>query len=214
MGEYAKFRGQEVKIGTCEDMYYLRADQAALVQPLSGNARPASKEDQAIIRFRFPWPDEDGNEPGSFDPYWRGVAVPFPMPKEVQHNLVQFFARTGYLVSLLCPEGLPGATPGLKTPYGQLVIHRNGFGGAVQLVQQAYRDGKLVPILKCGGCEAIFRLTEPHEIESLAVACRSEGDRKPDARPWWNAVADRVLGGIPTKNGVIFRPMETPQVQL
>ena len=28
MGEYAKYAGERVKIGTCEDMYYLRDDQA------------------------------------------------------------------------------------------------------------------------------------------------------------------------------------------
>ncbi|MBA3354975.1 MAG: hypothetical protein H0U18_03355 [Pyrinomonadaceae bacterium] len=28
MGEYATFKGLSVKIGTCENMYYLRADQA------------------------------------------------------------------------------------------------------------------------------------------------------------------------------------------
>jgi hypothetical protein len=27
VGEYATFRGSSIKIGTCESMYYLRADQ-------------------------------------------------------------------------------------------------------------------------------------------------------------------------------------------
>lgn len=32
MGEYATYKGQEIKIGTCEDCYYLRADQRHLAQ--------------------------------------------------------------------------------------------------------------------------------------------------------------------------------------
>ena len=35
MGEYARFRGAEIKIGTCESMYYLRADQRHLIDGYS-----------------------------------------------------------------------------------------------------------------------------------------------------------------------------------
>lgn len=54
MGEYATFRGQSVKIGTCEDMYYLRADQAHLVKPTRGSCDPRAADVQRAIRFRFP----------------------------------------------------------------------------------------------------------------------------------------------------------------
>ena len=63
MGEYAKYNGQQIKIGTCESMYYLRADQAHLVQAMSGNVNPIT--DCESIRFRFPFPEEDGCKPGS-----------------------------------------------------------------------------------------------------------------------------------------------------
>ncbi len=36
MGEYAIYRGERIKIGTCEDMYYLRPDQVHLVKRVSG----------------------------------------------------------------------------------------------------------------------------------------------------------------------------------
>ena len=65
MGEYAKFQGQSIKIGTCENMYYLRADQAAMVQPESGNVDPI--RDRESLRFRFPFPDEDNVLPGEFE---------------------------------------------------------------------------------------------------------------------------------------------------
>lgn len=62
MGEYARYKGEEIKIGTCESMYYLRADQRHLVEALPNNVDPV--KDAGEIRFRFPFPDEDACEPG------------------------------------------------------------------------------------------------------------------------------------------------------
>ena len=79
MGEDATYKGQTIKIGTCEDMYYLRADQAHLVGTAPHSVDLTRYADR--VRFRFPWPDEDAVEPGDFDPYERtmpvaGVTVP------------------------------------------------------------------------------------------------------------------------------------------
>lgn len=204
MGEYALRLSDrtEVKIGTCEDMYYLRADQRRQVSAIPNSLDPNS--DVALsIRFRFPWPDEDGTAPGEFDPFERGVTVPgYTAPSSTDHGMVQFVARAGYVVSLPCPEGLHEQK---LTPHGPQ-IHRNGFVGAVQLVQQKLlKDGRLVPVCRCGGCGAAWRLEDANEIEALAVAFRVEGDRKrkgswTDAgefvgHEWWHAVADRILSG-------------------
>jgi hypothetical protein len=106
MGEYAIHNGEQVKIGTCEEMYYLRADQAHLVRHLSGNVDPV--RDRLALRFRFPFPDEDGVSPGGagFDPFERGIAIRGVRPpaEGVEHHTVQFSARPGYLLSLPCPE--------------------------------------------------------------------------------------------------------------
>jgi hypothetical protein len=68
MGEYGTYLGNNIKIGTCEDMYYLRADQRHLV-------KAAALHDLTDIRFRFPFPDEDHRQPGDFDDYDRGLTV-------------------------------------------------------------------------------------------------------------------------------------------
>ena len=75
MGEYAtrKDIGERIKIGTCESMYYLRADQAREVYAEPGNVDPIA--DAAAIRFRFPFPDEDGIEPGNFDDHARHMRI-------------------------------------------------------------------------------------------------------------------------------------------
>lgn len=196
MGEYAirSSDQQEIKIGTCEDMYYLRAEQRQQVRPLQGNVNP-NFTDAYSLRFRFPWPDEDGTQPGEFENYDRAVTVSgFTVPEGVEHYTVQFSAQAGYLLSLPCPEG--------PSSHG-LTIGRNGFAGAVQLTQQKLlADGRLVPVCRCAGCGAAWRMEDQSEIEALAVAFRTEGDRRaqtygcgPQDGAFWHAIADRILLG-------------------
>lgn len=208
MGEYAKRAsdGEEIKIGTCEDMYYLRAEHRKAVRALRGNVNPASA-DALALRFRFPWPDEDGLQPGAEEyhanGYHRAIAVDnYAAPRDVKHYTVQFVAQEGYVLSLPCPEGHSQQAEFLK-------IHRNGFAGAVQLVaQKLLADGRLVPVLRCGGCGTMWREEDQTRIEALAVAFRTMGDRKrrdswrgeENAREYcghefWHAIADRILLG-------------------
>lgn len=208
MGEYATYRRKQIKIGTCEDMYYLRFDQRTLVQAEEGSVDPVA--DHASLRFRFPWPDEDHIAPGSDafhkNGFHRAVAVPgFPSAAEVEHHTIQFHAPAGYLVLLPCPESTAYTDNG--QPYGrrlvtapEIGIARNGFVGAAQLVAQKFVPSVgLVPILRCGGCGAMWREESPARIEQLAVAFRSEGDqreRKRENGAWWLTVADRLRAGL------------------
>jgi len=191
MGEFASYKGESVKIGTCENMYYLRADQVGLVIREKNSLDPADKETQAQLRFRFPWPDEDGTEPGGdgFQPYERAVVVHgMQPPPRIEHNNVQFLAP-GYVASLPCPEG----------PFQDgYRVHRNGFPGAVKIAWQGYRGlepRRLAVICQCGGCGALYSLSKA-EAEPLIVACRAEADRGQGYGPeWWHAVADRIAAG-------------------
>ena len=167
MGEYALYQGEEVKIGTCEDMLYLRADQAHLVTPLPGNVDPV--RDRDALRFRFPFPDEDGTEPGGFDNPFRGRRLyGVKAPDGVDHGNVQFKASNGYLISLPCPEG-PDAPEG---------IHRNGYGGACELIQQRYWEGRLVAVCKCKGCGDIYRLPTLEDAQPVIDALHDEADKE------------------------------------
>jgi hypothetical protein len=200
MGEYALHHGERVKIGTCENMYYLRADQAGLVQAQSGNVDPMSDGLAGAIRFRFPFPDEDGVEPGSFDQFDRGVHVPgVTVPEGVEHYSVQFVAERGYVTSLPCPEALEPTTHGLK-------VHRNGWQGAVQVVQQKWFDGRLVTVCRCGGCHALYRVETLDTAQPLIDACRAEAksrdwqdtrdiNKTSSAGDWWREVARRIEAG-------------------
>lgn len=167
MGEYAKYSGRSIKIGTCEDLYYLRASQARLVSPEPGSLDPTDADVQKVVRFRFPWPDEDDVAPGGFQEYDRGLYLSCPLPADVEHGTVQFKASPGYLASLPCPEG--GACP---VPFA-----RNGFRGNLRIVQQAYRGGNLAVVCACGGCGYRFSLWTLAEVQPILDAIEGEARR-------------------------------------
>lgn len=212
MGEYATFKGEQIKIGTCEDMYYLRADQARLVSVNRSHGDTDVIGCADAIRFRFPFPDEDHIEPGAFENYGRAVAVHgVQVPDGVEHYNVQFSAQAGYLLSIPCPEGADGCTPGLQTEVNGMRVARNGFGGAVRIVQQRVRNGKLVTVCACGGCGTKWRLETIEDAQPIIDACRAEGaaaDRREwvsnrcegpitasSSGDWWRKVADRIVSG-------------------
>lgn len=183
MGEYAvrKSDGQEIKIGTCEDMYYLRYDQRDAVQ--GGDAALWAARAWEGARFRFPFPGEDGIAPGDFDDHTKSLNISgwqIPADWTIAHDTVQFKADQGYVVSLPCPEDNPDQTFG-ESRYGTLKVHKNGFRGSLFLAQQRIicdEDGArhLVPILRCA-CGAAFNIGTDYSIfESLAVFLRSQAD--------------------------------------
>lgn len=179
MGEYANHNGERVKIGTCESMYYLRADQAHMVEAVSGSVDPVA--DRFGIRFRFPFPDEDDIAPGRFEDYDRGVQIPgWSIPEEFDdgHGSVQFTSTAGYVLSIPCPEqfGQPGFH--VDTP-GGLRVHRNGFNGGPVVRQQKWLDsGVLCTVFSCGACGALWRLETIEQAEPVIVAYRSAADER------------------------------------
>ena len=177
MGEYAMYGGERTKIGTCEDLYYLRYDQRHSVQPLEGNINPASEDEQKTIRFRFPFPDEDDATPGSFENYNRYVPVDgIKPPADLDHHSVQFTSQVGYLVSIPCPEG------SAKTEFR---VHKNGWRGDVLLTQQAIRGGVLAPIFMCGGCGAKWSEPDAAKVAPPSRDClkRPSGEAVPISLP-------------------------------
>ena len=72
MGEYATYNGDSIKIGACEDMYYLRYDQRHMVKQEAHSLDPTNCDG---LRFRFPFPDEDDMPPGAFDDFRRGLMI-------------------------------------------------------------------------------------------------------------------------------------------
>ncbi|HEY3944403.1 MAG TPA: hypothetical protein VGL78_04180 [Solirubrobacteraceae bacterium] len=188
MGEFAIYRGSEIAIGTCEDLYYLRAQQLPLVKVLTGGQSLAGYLKES--RFRFPWPDEDDVEPGAFSGYDRSIPVcgyKPPVSLNVKHRSVQFKASGGYLCSLPCPES------GIHLDGVHYKL--NGYPGAAHLCQQRWWTGMLVGVVRCNGCGVRWRLETLRDAEEVAVALRCQAD-KDDARAnKFHTIADRLLTG-------------------
>jgi hypothetical protein len=215
MGEYALYNRNEIKIGTCENMYYLRADQRTLVQKLRNDVDPIKDGDSGAIRFRFPFPDEDHVAPGAFGNPFRSIGIyGVEVPDGVEHSIVQFKADVGYLLSLPCPESKEGRALGLK-------IGKNGWHGNVQIAQQKFFQGKLILIAQCGGCgmpyryetlsdaspvveaciknadEAIHRATLARNRESIEATDKNVIERAEEdsSAAWWTEIASRIVRG-------------------
>lgn len=212
MGEYAirKSDGAEIKIGTCEQMYYLRADQVEQVLPLRGNVNPRSADDAASIRFRFPFPQEDGAKPGDFNDHDYGLGLyGVEPPEDIEHYSIQFRASVGILLSLTCPRSKAGKANPVK-------VHYNGYSGPVDIHSQRLVDGKLVLILRCGDCGALYRVPTLEEAKPVldvleqyakdrdretrianerpgAEQCQSQGD-------YYREVARRIVAGYTEPN--------------
>lgn len=122
MGEYAKYRKAEIKIGTCEMMYYLRWDQRHLVEAISGNVNPVKDIDS--VWFRLPRVLESTMEPGEFPFSGFEGARPIPiyihsgtqLEEDVQElledesHLGSIFLRSdeaGVQCSIPCNHGTP-----------------------------------------------------------------------------------------------------------
>lgn len=180
MGEYAirNSDGERIKIGTCESLTDLRADQAHLVTAEHRNANPLRPDG---FRFRFPFPNEDDRAPGDFTGGTNvgGLNVP-GITVTTDHYSVQFLSnplnggpRGGYNVSLPCP-----ASPEAKDqPYK---MHRNGGRAGVNITEQRPKDGKLMLVAECAGCGAAFRMETIEDASDVLNALAQMADDQDD----------------------------------
>jgi hypothetical protein len=186
MGEYAirKSDGVEIKIGTCEDMYYIRFEDRDKVSALRGNVDIANDPDGS--RFRLPFPDEDDVLPGEYHEYNRGLRLyrmvegpPYlgPNQEPTEHcedwkdesaanhpGVIQLHHQdAGLLVNLPCYHGikLPELIEGAG---GRVSTFWNGKGHSFVLssVKCIKSDGDLhilQPVIRCRHCDEAWRYT-------------------------------------------------------
>lgn len=153
MGEYAKRRSDavEIKIGTCESMYYLRYEDRNKVEAMDGNINPSESMN---LRWRLPLPDEDNVLPGEYEDYNRAVRLynstrgDFRFPESIKNTgIIQLTHPIGLLVNETCYHGekLPDSTDTTK-------YHWNGktWSWALSSVKNT-KDG-IKPIISCRWC--------------------------------------------------------------
>lgn len=195
MGEFA-YRvsdGERVKIGTCSGLTDLRYDQRDRIRNATINVYDAST--LAEVWFRFPWPDEDHREPGNCETVSRFMGLRDFVQPPIRHSTKQFTGHGGYLLMLPCPEDAS-----VTRDYN--VMH-NGYSGPTDLIGQAWRDGRLVGMARCHGCDSIYWLDETYAAAAAEII-RAEGKRREwDGKrlgydgegAWYFTVADRLMVG-------------------
>jgi len=171
MGEYAKLKttGEEVKIGTCENMYYLRLeDRYKVIYDCSFTG----------CRFRLPFPDEDKIEIGNYQDFNRGIDLIYHYDEETESysyfddiykehyqehkGLIQLkHENSGLLINAACYHGykLPdnNDSKDLKAFFNgksssnfelsQVKIHLN----------EETKVKELIPIVRCKHCNIPFK---------------------------------------------------------
>lgn len=160
MGEYAKRRtdGEEVKIGTCENMYYLRWEDRNNVLPIHGNVNPVT---ESGLRFRLPYPDEDDIRIGQYSAYNRGLPLvrhtetgseylTLPDTERSPGNL-QLRHDNGLLVNVTCYHGL--RLPNLGED-GK--AHWNGKAYSLELAFVKTCAEGVYPIVRCKHCGTMW----------------------------------------------------------
>jgi len=169
MGEYAKRKsdGVEIKIGTCESMYYLRWDDRDKVTPLPGSLNPAT---EGNLYWRLPLPEEDDILPGAYKSHDKRVTLlpweeendrwkSYEPDDEVEPGTIQLHHESsGLLLNARCYHGV-------KLPYVGADIKAFWNGKAYHnwelcfIKNHELSDGQqeLRPLVRCRHCGSMFR---------------------------------------------------------
>lgn len=179
MGEYAMYGKDRIKIGTCERMYYLRYEQRQMVQPLSGNVKPATTPG---LFFRLPFPDEDDVPPGHFTPFERGARLYRQNEDFADDSLepgtMQLHHPSGLLLNVPCDHGsrLPEVGPGMHAVW-------NGKSWSLELIAlKSLPDGTVRPVVHCRHCRELWSYDWADLLEWIPA------DLLPALRPYLPAV--------------------------
>ena len=193
MGEDARRKsdGQQVKIGTCESMYYLRFDQRGDVD-YRWPALTDSTEKLDPFLYRFPDPKEDGTLPGDYDGAWGGIKLSVDgfwsqfEPGAVDHGSIQAHGHDGYHFNCPCPEGNPDM---YVTKYDGTKPHvfRNGGTTNVVINAQRWYAGRLVLVVQCAACQRSIRLAELKDVQGILDHLKKYADgHRWEAEKGWN----------------------------
>jgi len=172
MGEYANFKGQSIKLGTCESLYYVRYfDAVKAVKSAHLIAEEGSVDPHDIIksgsgyRFRFPFPDEDTVIMGNYDPF-KSFTVSFPtsLPVHLPHKDITFRHEISCKYGGVNPKNAVPIIVKIPCPYDPEKqqpdnVHAGVDGKrTIELIFQRLVGEELQTIAKCPCCGSMARL--------------------------------------------------------
>ena len=148
MGEYAFYNGTQIKIGTCNEMLYLRYEDRHKVKPIVNNVDPATEYD---LIFRLPYPDEDHLGPGNYDDPFRGIPLDGQFASEgLEPGITQATTPFGILINLPCYHGLQ--LPEIQ----DCKTFWNGWRDHLHLSGVRNTRTGLLPMIRCDACREVW----------------------------------------------------------
>ena len=169
MGEYAirASDNEEVKIGTCESMYFVRYEDRDKLKQAKGSS--INPQNEINLFWRLPYPDEDHIEIGEYKNSRRGQRLYYMEGKDQHRHVVDFcdpetiedpgtiqlyHQDSGLLASIKCYHGekLPVASSDVK-------FFWNGKGHAFELVFVKNTKEGVLPVVHCRHCNHMWRYT-------------------------------------------------------
>lgn len=174
MGEYAKRKidGVDIKIVTCESMYYCRYEQRNdVVYPY----------DTDNFYWRIPTPDEDGTLPGDYnysllreDGYipWKLRLDTSKFSEEDMSDMKQSGTiqlkepRMGLLVNIRCPHGLPMEQFKINKEGTVISMGYNGHQDTLYLKGLKNEPSELKVLVECSACQHMWSFSF-NDIEPL-----------------------------------------------
>lgn len=164
MGEYAKFRGQDVKMGTCNAMYYITYDSYKKYTK-SGELVPESNHDYSTnCLFRFPFPDEENDGVVAHNDFNRGVTFMVSKSTGIEMGHSTMFFRTDWNNNRKSDAPAIGfSTPCIQTPEFSLEKHdfnKTNDNLIFEVVLQRFIDGELQTVVRCPYCGEMCRLSK------------------------------------------------------
>jgi hypothetical protein len=210
MGEYINYNGKEIKLGTCESLYYTRLSQLKdlrlLMNKLPGNLDVSEYLDaKNAFRYRFPFPEEDHVQIGDFEPYNKGLVIQL---HDLDTDICDFehydlwhsaSANGSYNVNVCvpCPQ-----SDKINT-----VKHSPLSPKIISIKQQKQIDGEVWTVIACPYCDAMIRLNYEsackltHSIKAGYIDCHNATESN---KEYYQKVIDRILQGY-TKQAVSLK---------
>ena len=191
MGEYIEDRGDVMKLGTCEDLYYVTYDDLKTIVDTCARLYPNNLQPRAYLgngfRYRFPFPDRNG-KPDNKEDFDRGelVTVPDEILFDGEHYVIAKSLKPkssfGFNINAMitCPFD-PKADPESYS--------RGPHTPVVEIVQQKVVEGCLWRGVRCPYWRIKWRLT-PREGWLLA-----EHVRKGYGDKYYHQIADMLEEG-------------------
>lgn len=152
MGEYAirKSDNRRIKIGTCENMYYVRYEDRNKLIP-EEESLDCAKTDG--LKWRLPFPDEDTSKIGNYGPMRT-----LPLSKNFKINAdpdlttgtMRIESELGIRLNITCYHGLklPCNTQEVTFSFDHLISREPFF----DLCAVKNTGNRLYPVVRCNGC--------------------------------------------------------------